>query len=364
MRRTLTTAAAVLAAAALTAVLAAPAAAARDDWDVPPNNPGLPLQGWQPDDIHPFAGGLRVHDPGLLRGGAGEDWYVFGTGNPEIGDGTIQIRSSPNGRHWTYTGTVFDTKPAWIAEEIPGVETLWAPEIFHADGTYYLYYSASTFGSNRSLIGLATNTTLDPEDPDYAWTDQGKVFESFEGDPYNAIDPGIVDDDQGRRWMAFGSFWSGIHLVELDPSTGRALPGAETVHLADRREPPNAIEAPYILERDGYYYLFVSFDHCCRVGSDYKIAVGRATEPTGPYLDADGVPMLEGGGTVIVADEGTITGSGGQSVSGGLLAYTYYDTDLGPDFDFRMAIRRLHWSADGWPHVVPGTLGHARPAAR
>ncbi|WP_017582199.1 arabinan endo-1,5-alpha-L-arabinosidase [Nocardiopsis valliformis] len=326
-------------------------ASAQDDWDVPPNNPGLPLYGHQPDHLHPFAGGLRVHDPGLYAGGDGDDWYVFGTGNPEIGDGNIQIRSSPDGSYWTFTGTVWDTRPGWIDEAVPGVETLWAPEIHHSDGTYYLYYAASTFGSNRSLIGLATNTTLDPDDPAYEWADQGMVLESFEGDSYNAIDPGIATDSEGRHWMTFGSFWSGIHLVELDWPSGKPVQGAEPVHLVDRIEAPNAVEAPFLMAHEGYHYLFVSFDHCCRVDSDYKIAVGRSEDITGPYVDAGGVPMLEGGGTVIVADEGTITGSGGQSVSGGLLAYTYYDTDLGPDFDFRMAIRELHWTDDGWPYV-------------
>ncbi|WP_150241991.1 arabinan endo-1,5-alpha-L-arabinosidase [Nocardiopsis quinghaiensis] len=355
MRPPLIRIAAALTAAALatslTTALTGSASAARSDWDVPPNNPGLPVLGYQPDGIHPFAGGLRVHDPALYRGGDGEDWYVFGTGHAELGDGNIQIRSSPNGRHWTYTGTVWDAKPGWLTERIPGVETLWAPEIHHSDGTYYLYYSASTFGSNRSLIALATNTTLDPDDPDHEWVDRGPVFESFEGDPYNAIDPGVVEDAEGRHWMTFGSFWSGIRMVELDWPGGGAVEGAEVLHLADRREPPNAIEAPHITHRDGYHYLFVSLDHCCRVGSDYKVAVGRSADVTGPYVDADGVPLLEGGGTVILAEEGTITGSGGQSVSGGLLAYHYYDTDLGPDFDFRMAIRKLHWTADGWPHV-------------
>ncbi|WP_017573999.1 arabinan endo-1,5-alpha-L-arabinosidase [Nocardiopsis halotolerans] len=351
MSRTLTRAAAVLALTVTAAALTSPAHASRADWDVPPNNPGLPLFGHQPEDGQPATHGLRAHDPALYRGGEGEDWYVLSTGDGALGDGNIQIRSSPDGRHWSYTGTVWDTKPAWLTEAIPGVENLWAPEIHHSDGTYYLYYSASTFGSNRSLIALATNTTLDPDDPDYAWVDRGPVFESFPGDPYNAIDPGIVADDEGRRWMTFGSFWSGIRMVELDWPSGQVAEGAEVLHLADRREPPNAVEAPYILHRDGYYYLFVSFDLCCRVGSDYKIAVGRSTDVTGPYVDADGVPLLEGGGTVILAEEGTITGSGGQSVSGGLLAYHYYDTDLGPEFDFRLAIRRLHWTADGWPHV-------------
>lgn len=355
MRHPLLRATALIGAATVLSALATTvptvSAEERDDWDRPPNNPGLPLAGYQPDDLHPFAGGLRVHDPGLYPGGGGEDWYVFGTGNPDIGDGTIQVRSSPDGEHWSYTGTVWDAIPGWITESVPGVETLWAPEIHHADGTYYLYYAASTFGSNRSVIGLATNTTLDPDDPGHDWVDRGPVLESFPGDDFNAIDPAVVTEAEGRRWMAYGSFWSGVHVVELDPATGLVAPGAEPAHLVDRQEPPNAVEAPAILHRGDHYYLFVSFDHCCRVDSDYKIAVGRSSDVTGPYVDEDGVPMLEGGGTVIAADRGTITGSGGQSVAGNLLAHTYYDTDLGPDFDFRMGLHEISWTDDGWPRL-------------
>jgi beta-xylosidase len=319
--------------------------------ETPPNNPGLPVTGCLLDNDPSFTSGLRVHDPVLVRGGAGQDWFVFGTGNPNEADGTVQIRSSGDGEHWEYRGTVFDEIPGWVYDDVPEVETLWAPEVHEDDGTYYLYYAASSFGSQRSVIGLATNTTLDPDHPDYAWVDEGKVLETQEGDPYNAIDPGIVQDADGRHWMSFGSFWSGIALVELDWPEGKPAAGAEWVHIADRGEPPNAIEASNIEYRDGYYYMFVSLDHCCSTDSDYKIAVGRAEEVTGPYVDADGVPMLEGGATVIVGEEGTIHGSGGQAVDGDILAYHYYDTDLGPDFDFRLALRTLQWTEDGWPYV-------------
>src|SRR5690625_1962530 len=117
--------ASALGAACLLLSMAVPSAAAQD-WDRPPNNPGLPVAGHQPDDLHPLAGGLRVHDPALYAGDDTEGWYVFGTGSAEINDGTIQVRHSPDGEHWTYVGTVWDTIPNWIHESVPGVETPWA----------------------------------------------------------------------------------------------------------------------------------------------------------------------------------------------------------------------------------------------
>ncbi|GAA3749689.1 arabinan endo-1,5-alpha-L-arabinosidase [Salinactinospora qingdaonensis] len=294
-------------------------------------------------------GDLTAHDPALVHGTNGDDWYVFSTGDGNVADGTIQIRSSRTGRFWRSAGTVFDAKPAWLSQEVPGVSNLWAPEVHYNDGTYYLYYAASTFGSNRSVIGLATNTTLDPDHPDYHWVDRGMVTESFTSDNYNAIDPGVVEDANGTPWLAFGSFWSGIRMLQLEWPSGKPAPGqSEPLHIADRQQPPNAIEAPHIVRRNGWYYLFVSFDHCCQgADSDYKIAVGRSRSVTGPYVDRDGRSMLNGGGTVLLAERGDEVGSGGQSVSGPYIAYHSYGSDGG----FRLNIETLQWTADGWPQL-------------
>ena len=296
------------------------------------------------------SGDIRTHDPALVVGQDGEPWYVFSTGSEGYPPGSIQIRSSPDGQVWSDVGLVWqpEDEPAWVGEKVSGVRNYWAPEVVQHDGTYYLYWAASTFGSNTSVIGLHTSPTLDPTDPDYGWTDRGEVVASTGGDDFNAIDPGVVTDADGTPWMALGSFWSGIRMVELSwPSGLRADPAAVPLRLADRQSPPNAIEAPSIVARDGWYYLFVSLDSCCRgLGSTYKIAVGRSAEVTGPYLDRDGIPLLNGGGTVLLETDGDMVGPGGESVSDGYLAFHYYDRTL--DGAYRLAIRRLGWS-DGWP---------------
>lgn len=302
-----------------------------------------------------LSGDLRTHDPALVVGQGDEPWYVFSTGDPREGGGSIQIRTSTDGTAWTYVGTVWDTddEPAWVAELVPGVRNYWAPEVVEHDGTYYLYWSASTFGSNTSVIGLHTSATLDPQDPDYGWVDQGPVVTSTRGGDFNAIDPGIVQDGDGTPWMAFGSFWSGIRMVELTwPDGLRADPEAEPLRLADRGSPPNAVEAPYIVAHGDWYYLFVSWDSCCQgLTSTYRIAVGRSPEATGPYVDRDGTPLLEGGGTVLLESDGPMVGPGGQSVSADHLAFHYYDERLGGDF--QLAIRELAW-VDGWPVARTG----------
>jgi arabinan endo-1,5-alpha-L-arabinosidase len=329
----------VAAVVGLTGVLAPPAAAA-----VP-----APAQAEEPWRL---TGDLAAHDPALVAGEDGEDWYVFATGEPSMGGGNIQIRSSPDGRNWTYEGTVWDEIPEWVREAVPGVNNLWAPEVFENRGTFYLYYAASTWGHNNSVIGLATNTTLDPSDPDYEWVDEGEVVRSEQDDEYNAIDPGVVEDESGTPYMAFGSYWSGIRLVELDWPSGKvADPDEEPLHIADRKASPNAIEAAYIVENDDYYYLFTSWGQCCQgVDSDYKIVVGRSRDVTGPYVDREGRRLLDGGGTTLLTSSGDRVGPGGQSVSEEIIAYHYYDADA--DGAPRLALQPVVWDDDGWPELT------------
>jgi arabinan endo-1,5-alpha-L-arabinosidase len=305
-----------------------------------------------------------IHDPALIIDTDGT-WYVYSTGllNRENG-GTIQIWSShDHGTTWAYSGTVWDRIPAWIDQhfsdgELPG--NLWAPEITKHDGTYFLYYSASRFGGNNSLTALATNTTLDPNDPDYEWVDQGLVVSSpasgldpaNPGKTFNAIDAGIIEDADGTPYMAIGSFWYGIFLVPIEWPTGKPVADwqSKTVNIADRFMPGNPIEAPYITEHGGYFYLFVSFDSCCRgADSTYKVAVGRSRSVKGPYLDKDGRDMFGGGGSVVLDSHGAITGPGGQSVFGDYMAFHYYDgSNQDVPYFPTLGVQKIDW-VDGWP---------------
>lgn len=295
-------------------------------------------------------GDITTHDPALVV--TDDAWYVYSTGDLRTGYGAPQIRrSTDNGATWELVGTVWDetTRPRWVYDEIPTVSNFWAPEVVEHEGTYYLYYSASTFGRNASVIGLTTNTTLDPDDPEYEWTDQGMVWSSQPGESdYNAIDPGVVTDETGTPWMAFGSFWGGIQLLELEWPSGKPTDGAAPVTIASRGTAENAIEAPYLYHHDGWYYLFVSRDRCCSgVASTYNIAVGRSQQVTGPYLGPDGTPMTQDGGLALLGTIGDMIGPGGQSVSGGYLAFHYYDGS--DDGAFKLAIRELEWDEAGWP---------------
>lgn len=288
-----------------------------------------------------------VHDPCLVR--AGDTYYLFCTGNG------IPIRRSSDLYHWEAAGQVFDVYPAWCAQQVPGVGKLWAPDISEIDGVYYLYYSVSTFGSQRSRIGLATNVTLDPADPRYAWVDRGPVVGSDPGDDYNAIDPDLIEDDGGRSWLAFGSFWTGIKLAPLTPArdaVARALLPRGRLYGIAARPSTREIEAPFLVRQGGYHYLFASVDRCCMgVNSTYKVVVGRSRSLTGPYVDRRGRPMLQGGGSLVVTSSGRVRGPGHNAVlrdgPRDWFAHHYYDEAAGGRAT--LLVRPLLWSADGWP---------------
>jgi arabinan endo-1,5-alpha-L-arabinosidase len=301
-----------------------------------------------------------VHDPVIIR--EGDAYYVFCTRG--------SIRRSKDLHHWMLIGNVFDKLPDWATEEIPGTRGgYWAPDISVYKGTYRVYYAVSTFGKNDSAIGLATNKALNPDSPDYKWVDQGMVFRSHKEDDFNAIDPNLATDEQGRQWLDFGSFWGGIKMRRIDPETGKLSPQDTKLYsIAARPRMPDparpdgpgapSIEAPFIVHHGDYYYLFVSFDFCCRgAKSTYNVVVGRSREITGPYVDARGKSMMEGGGTRLTYGTSLWRGPGHeglllQPAGPDLMVFHAYDATTGRP---SLQISTIVWE-DGWPRVaaLPG----------
>lgn len=334
---------------------------------------------------------IGIHDPVMAKDG--DTYYVFGTGRG------VTVFSSQDRENWEREPSVFDGPPDWIREVIPGFGrrgSLWAPDIYHHEETYYLYYSASQFGRNNSVIGVATNATLDSDSPDYRWVDRGMVVNSVAGrDMWNAIDAHVTHDAQGAPWMSFGSHWGGLKLVRLrddllgveqDPAKRQwrtiaarhrywklderdagdsANPEldydelyAEPVTELNRRSESGAIEAPFIFRKNGYYYLFASWDRCCRgADSTYKVVVGRSEEIAGPYLDRADQDLAWGGGTLVVANfnESERWAAGGHNSvytfdgKDYLVFHAYEATGRGAS---RLLIKEIDWDDQGWPTVT------------
>ena len=303
-------------------------------------------------------------DPTALMAPDGKGLYVFTTGRG------IPILYSANFLDWERIDRIFaedrfpNGLPDWAREAIPRARGLWAPDVVVHNDKYYVYYSISTVGSQRSAIGLATNKTLDRTSPDYRWEDEGMVLESHpDHTDYNAIDSALFIDEDGKAYLFWGSYWTGLKAVEIDPKTGkpfRYVPGelkipADYVAVASRRD--TSIEAPYVIKRGKYYYLFVSWGTTLDgTDSTYRIAVGRSENPLGPYVDKEGRPMTQGNGVVLMSGTEKWRGTGHNGFfrttqegknKGDWLIFHAYDAE-NPRSGRLTQIRPLYWDESDW----------------
>jgi len=306
-----------------------------------------------------------IHDPVMAVGEDGR-YYVFATG------GGINVLSSADLKIWQQEKPVHPAPIAWAKDTVPGYMGCWAPDISRHDGKWLCYYSCSTFGKNGSAIGLATNRTLDPNAPDFKWEDQGPVIVSHRGrDNWNAIDPNLIVTPEGVPYLTYGSFWDGVQLIKLDqdyktpltePRTiARRLWNEKTQEIANEipanesdtiEAGDNAIEAPFIIHHGEYYYLFVSFDYCCRgKNSTYKVVYGRSQSVEGPYLDSHGKRMDQGGGDQLVGPTERFYGMGHNSAydlgnDQWIFVCHAYDSEFGARS--KLHLRKFSFDEQGW----------------
>jgi len=300
---------------------------------------------------------MVVHDPVLAK--EGNTIYMFSTGTG------IYISSSDDDmKTWHFEEQVFDSTPTWVKDKIRNFEdNMWAPDIIYHNGRWHLFYVCSIGGKNTSLIGHVSSKTLDQKSADYGWEDHGMIVQSIPGrDMWNAIDPNIIFDEDGTPWMSFGSWWEGIKLVKMNNDL-MAFAEPQEWHTVSRRprgfdyddddagDAPD--EAPFIIRHEGYYYLFVSFDYCCRgVDSTYKVVVGRSKNVTGPYLDKEGKRMDRGAGSIVVQGNEEWAGIGHNA------AYTIDGKDIfishaysRQDGQSYLFLKEMTWDKEGWPVI-------------
>lgn len=301
-----------------------------------------------------------VHDPVMIK--QDNTYYLFSTG------WGISVKASTDMENWSRKKPVFNEPPEWTSDVVSDFKGhIWAPDIAKHNNTYYLYYSVSSFGTNNSAIGVASNKTLDPTDPNFEWTDHGPVVQSVPGrDMWNAIDPNLTFDEDGTPWLSFGSYWRGLKIVKLNenlteiaesPQSWRTIASRHRYWKLDERDAGNSssgdIEAPFIFKKNGYYYLFASWDQCCSgKESTYKIVVGRSKNVTGPYLDRANRKMIHGGGTLVAK------GNEEWAAVGHNAAYTFNDRDYlifhgydnSDEGDSKLIIKEMSWE-NGWPKI-------------
>ena len=277
----------------------------------------------------------------------------------------IQWATSKDRKTWVVQSTPFiEQIPLWTHDSVPGFRNhVWAPDIIRWHERWWLAYSCSTFGKNSSAIGLMSASSLTGQ-----WQDEGCIVASKEKrDNWNAIDPCFVIDDDDQPWITWGSFWDGIQLARLDATMHLA---SEPVTIARRYRPNdpnaaenptskfagrNAIEAPFILKHGGYYYLFVSWDYCCRgAKSNYRVAVGRSKQVSGPYLDHEGRDMLNGGGTLFLEGDKTAFEAAGHCAAydlNGESLFICHGYSARLNGAALLIQKPIKWTSDQWPYL-------------
>lgn len=278
-----------------------------------------------------LSGDLVTHDPSMfVESGT---WWVFETSDTGIG-----VKYSSDGHKWTQGVSLFGSGLSWWGQYNGNTTSAWAPDIHDWNGQAIVYYAVSTFGSRNSAIGLATATSIAKGD----WVDRGIVLGSTTSDDFNALDPNFSVDASGQPWLTYGSWSSGIYTMRIDPTTLK--PTGSRYHLA---ADSTGIENAFVMMNGGYYYLFVSKGTCCAgASSTYHIAYGRSTSMTGPYLDKDGVDMLNGGGTTLEAGSGEWIAPGGESIANN--AMVRHKLDSANNYTPIMFISDISFTG-GWP---------------
>ena len=324
-------------------------------------------------------------DPSVIYSEPDSYWYMYCTTDPLNGDDRtngalnfhlIPILRSSDLVNWTYMGDAFLTRPGWLDP----TSGMWAPEIDFFDGLYYLYYTVPNVADSvsgepgcrdDSAIGVATSSS--PLGP---WVDSGApvVAPRRNGTGCNffwTFDPEVVQDE-GKKYIFFGSYYGGIAARELSANGLHTDPDPlKQTQITI----PNRYEGAEVVERDGYWYLFVSATNCCNGPlTGYSVFVGRSENVLGPYVDREGVSLLQGevGGTPVLSMNGNRwVGLGHNSVFedfDGQWWTVYHAVDRNdPYFEGAVGFTErpvlldpLDW-IDGWPTVRGGFWASDNP---
>jgi arabinan endo-1,5-alpha-L-arabinosidase len=271
-------------------------------------------------------GQIQIHDPSTIVRCDGK-FYTYGTG------GSCLV--SEDG--WT-----------WSRGTTPARRGM-APDIIHVGDRFFMYVARNVGAQPRADINIIWSKSLNTNSLDYKWEESGVVASSDGVEDCNAIDPGVLlDPNDGRLWLVYGSYFGYIRLVELDPKTGKRInPNDAPVNLAIN------CEASILIFHDGWYYLLATHGSCCRgADSGYNIRMGRSKKVTGPFLDHEGMDMIKGGGKLFAGSSSRHIGPGHfglLDLGDGVQKFScHYEADLDRGGASVLDIRPLLWR-DGWP---------------
>jgi arabinan endo-1,5-alpha-L-arabinosidase len=325
-------------------------------------------------------GARHAHDPTVVQDDDGT-YYMFSTdavANSKDIPAGVHIRNSTDLVEWNYQGTAFDGVPE-AAATWSDAQGLWAPDVVRwPDGGWHMYYSASTFGSNTSAIGLAVAPS-----PAGSWEDRGLVVATRAGEhSQNAIDAAVTFDADGLPWLTYGSFFSGIYILPLDRNSGLPLVEGDlgSVIACRPKSVEGAVEGAFILHRpeDGRYVLFCSYDS---LFNSYNMRVGVADTITGPYRDFRGNRLTDlaappaAVGTKVLGSYQFDGGTGWlapghnsvltrKAADGSAEYFAVHHVRFAEDPSQHVVqLRRVFFTESGWPVVSPQPFAGAQHEA-
>ncbi len=324
-------------------------------------------------------------DPTVLRGQQPGDtaWYLYCTTDPlsdedldaegELVFRRIPTMTSQDLVNWTYVGEASETLPSWAAPEA----ALWAPDVVYSSTfeQYYLFTVVTDTAdevsgvpgcTSDSAIGVATSSG--PTGP-WTFSDEPVVAPRANGagcDFLWTYDPDVLGDTIAESGtFYYGSYFGGVFGADLTLTEGGASVdvAAATLVAVD-----NKYEGANVVERDGYFYLFLSATNCCNGAlTGYSVFVGRSTSPLGPFVDQQGQSLVDpqAGGTPFLTMNGNRwVGTGHNTVftdAGGQWWTIYHAVDQrDPFFATEVGFTKrpalldaVDW-IDGWPTVNGG----------
>jgi arabinan endo-1,5-alpha-L-arabinosidase len=250
-------------------------------------------------------------DPFVLRvpAGAVTNWYLYCTSDPltsseRDAQGNLVIHNVPTYRsadltHWHYLGDAVPAKPSWITGG------MWAPDVVHRNGLYYMYFTASSTNisgsgcppsAGCSAIGVATSGS--PAGP---WQVSGTPVVPPDAVGHWKFDPEVIFV-HGTGYLYYGSYFGGIFARTLSADGLSSGASSEKQIAIDNR-----YEGTFIVRHGGWYYFMGSASNCCNGPlSGYAVFSARSRSPLGPFVDRDGVSILASrvGGTPVLTQNG------------------------------------------------------------
>lgn len=215
-------------------------------------------------------------DPTVILASDGV-FYAYAT-QTETRSGAIniQVARSDDLRAWAYLGEALPAKPVWADK----TQAYWAPHVVERDETFYLYYSAipNDNSGDENCLAVAMSQT-----PDGPFEDVGEpVLCGYE------IDPAVFQDPETENWFMYWGSAGDIavqqvadDMVHLEGASPKTLLLGWSSRV--RRPYEHGIEGPFVIHRDGWYYLFYSGDRCCEYPPHYAVLVARSRRPDGGF---------------------------------------------------------------------------------